>query len=282
MDAQERCAAMSGLYSRFRANSQPQIDDDELSDDISSSSSGVDTPSPVPAAIPPAIQLAAKNSIPGQNQHRGEQSDGDISSDASTIKPPDDDDQLSPQHLVPNSPARTPASALSTPSTLPPPSLPPQSPQLPVSDAVSPSSPDTLSRTRPSGPAVSAVIVQVPEDDRALDAPVSPNHAVSPSRIPYPHFPPSHFRFNDKKETVGDLYLSDNSRARRIDLPASSGYISSSIASELSGFQRDGVTFLYRIFERQRVGCLRTLWGWERLCRQSAFLVPPLVYGIVY
>lgn len=201
-------------------------------------------------------------------RHDSYQNDSDdASSDASTVKPPDivlnspprspppSPLQNSPQRtiqlfkssrIVPNSP---PASLASSAETLSPPPLP-------------------ANQTTPAQSVVRSIIVRVPDEEKPLDMTLSP-HIQTPGKRPYPYLSDDHFRFS---ENVGELCLYEENTMRIVTLPPGAGVLPPSIANSLSSYQRDGVTFLFRLYERGRGGLLADAMGLGKTVQTVCFL----------
>lgn len=188
----------------------------------------------------------------------------DASSDASTIKPPDgvanSPPQSPPQNLRkalrfsdlnPSAPTHSsPASLASSAETLSPPPLPLAPANLPRSDDVR------------------SIIVRVPDEEKPLDVTISPQ-IQTPKKRPYPFLAEGHFRFSEK---VGDLCLYEKNTMRIVTLPPGAGVLPSSVANSLSSYQRDGVTFLFRLYERGRGGLLADAMGLGKTVQTVCFL----------
>lgn len=187
----------------------------------------------------------------------------DPSSDASTVKPsssalntPLQSPRQSPprktlQFVKPNRTTShsSSASLASSAETLSPPPLP--------------ATPTNLVRGD-----VRSIIVRVPDVEKPLDMTISPANRTPLKRL-YPYLSDSHFRFS---ENVGELCLYEENTMRIVTLPPGAGVLPSSIANSLSSYQRDGVTFLFRLYERGRGGLLADAMGLGKTVQTVCFL----------
>lgn len=88
----------------------------------------------------------------------------------------------------------------------------------------------------------------------------------------YPKFPKGKFTFGaatDDAQDVEDLFLSDQERK---DDNSNFGVLPAGILKCLSSYQKDGVTFMYRLYERNRGGLLADAMGLGKTVQTIAFL----------
>lgn len=149
-------------------------------------------------------------------------------------------------------------------------------------DTLPPPSPSTLARVHSS---VSANLMneatirpQIIDPDNAATHDAENHHRA---RTAYPKFKERQFRFKgvtgDKLDS--DLHLSSlgsngnkKKKKKPFDLPPTTGTLPKTIASYLSKYQREGVMFLYRLFERQRGGLLADAMGLGKTVQSIVFL----------
>eukprot|EP00177_Eucheuma_denticulatum_P006378 GFKZ01011636.1.p1 GENE.GFKZ01011636.1~~GFKZ01011636.1.p1 ORF type:complete len:1108 (-),score=168.46 GFKZ01011636.1:2227-5550(-) len=185
------------------------------------------------------------------------------SSDADTVEPEDYHPQTPPPRPVSNPAPSTGALALrgtAEPSQQP-------SCDSPASSAstVPPPSPAVLARFQlaSSAPAQQAAVVEV--DERGIDGfeddeerKINTQH----SACPFPKFGARKFRLVDE-HVSDDVVLSDRGGA---------AVLPKEIARFLSEYQRDGVVFLYRLWERGRGGLLADAMGLGKTVQTICFL----------
>lgn len=235
------------------------------SDDTSSSASTVE---------PAQCDLVQRSPPPTPPPHTARELCAGLGSQLSSYH------RLMPDSSTPAAAVLTPGAATRTPSTLPPPpsSLPPSSPSpgsvASSAETVPPPSPAALSRVNLTCADVPAVIVNPIDDDNGELKCTSLSIFKSPSQKAYPRFSETHFRFrhSDSSSCIGDLNLSDLKQRPAITLPSGAGLLPAHIAGELSQYQRDGVTFLYRLFERGRGGLLADAMGLGKTVQTICFL----------
>lgn len=280
MDEDEKRA----LFRNLRARRRPVLSHSDSSSASASDSDHADssrTASPARNTQPAQSPLLAGPS--GQTKPTDEESVA--SSDADTIEP----ESYGPASL----PASGSASASGGLSVIAAGRDLPELPEMPSpsssAETVPPPSPGTMARFQlasdapvgsPSTAAVPASVrpVVVAIDDGGIDGWEADQCVVTSRRERetqslagvYPKLAKGNFKFgNDEEAEVQDLYLSD--RKGKED-GRNFGVLPAGVLRYLSSYQRDGVTFMYRLYERNRGGLLADAMGLGKTVQTVCFL----------
>lgn len=276
MDEAEKRA----LFRNLRARRRPIVADTDSSASDSDHADSSPTTSPAPAAQPSQSPPRAGHLSPA----RPADEESIASSDADTVEP----ESYEPASLPASGSASASGglSAAAAARDRPEPPSPSSS-----AETVPPPSPGTIARFQlaseapvgsPSTAAVPASVrpVVVAIDDGGIDGWEADQRVVTSRRERetrslagvYPKLAKGNFKFGAAADQEGegqDLYLSDRKRkedGRNIAvLPAG-------ILRYLSSYQRDGVTFMYRLYERNRGGLLADAMGLGKTVQTVCFL----------
>lgn len=241
MDDSEKRAVFAGLYAARAAPSSANASPSSSS----SSSSDEEIPTPTPAAHASRVPHAHPSHITPRPTRRAPPSPSrSLSSDA-TVKP----DTPSP------TPARPVDAESSDAETLPPPS-----PTRPICTPSPPRSP-----LRPVQPRIITI-----DDVTALDdSPVIKDDDILSQQ--YPRLPQSALKFCAVVDH--EIDLSDRADLPpRAYLPRGAGVLPTTVAAALKPFQRDGITFLFRLYERGRGGLLADAMGLGKTVQAVCFI----------
>lgn len=285
MDEEEKRA----LFRNLRARRRPVVtttttnDDDDADASVSGSDSDdIDSSTTEEPPEQPSTNPTTTPSIPSTRKPPGEESIA--SSDAETIEPEDYQPASFPFSTSTSAPSAT------VPSSSPA-FLQPQSPSS-SAETVPPPSPGTMARYQlasdapipiPNAVAAPASVrpVVVTIDDDGIDGWEADQRVVSSRRERemdkslagvYPKLSKGKFKFGVGAGEMGevqDLYLSDRERK---DSGSNVGVLPAGILKYLSSYQKDGVTFMYRLYERKRGGLLADAMGLGKTVQTICFL----------